>query len=79
MEVTTLNQDNTISNTIEIKSIDVNTSDVTLDDIVSELYKHIVDYCRNSGIKDYETKKPMICYVNRDAFLEYIKEEVRNC
>ena len=57
-------------------TIDVSTTNILLDDSILELYKHIVDFCKSNNIKDYETKRPLIYYINRDAFIDYIKKEL---
>ena len=57
-------------------TIDVATTDILLDDSILELYKHIVDFCKKNNIRDYETKKPIIYHINRDAFISYIKKEL---
>lgn len=36
--------------------------------INTELYKQIVNFCEKNKIHDYFTSKPLICYMNRDAF-----------
>jgi hypothetical protein len=83
-EITIDNKETTIDNketTIDNKetTIDISTEQIeSLDMILLNLYKHTVDYCRHNSLKDYETKKPLICYLNRDLFLEYIKTEINS-
>ena len=52
--------------------------DNELNSTILELYKYIVDFCKIKSLRDYETKKPLICYINRDAFIAYIESEISN-
>lgn len=49
-----------------------------LDAVIMEVYKSTVDLCKKENIIDYESKKPLISYLNRDLFCSFIKEEVKN-
>ena len=78
---TDINIDNIVDNnkTINSEKTIVVSTDIPendLNDTLFEIYKYAVDYCKTKNIRDYETKKPLICYINRDAFINYIKSEI---
>lgn len=41
-----------------------------------DTYKLMVDFCKKNKIIDYETKKPLFCYTNRDKFCQFLNENV---
>ena len=62
----------------QIINIDTNITDNNLNNTIMDIYKYMVDYCKINSIKDYEVKRPLISYYNRDVFIEYIKNEITN-
>lgn len=37
-------------------------------------YKKIADFAKNNNLLDFYTKKPIISYINRDAFMKLIQQ-----
>jgi hypothetical protein len=61
-------------------TINVKTNNITdhseLNEWILNLYKDTVDLCRTNGLKDYETKTPLICKMNREKFIDLIKDHI---
>ena len=45
---------------------------------IETIYKLTVDYCKDNNLIDYEVKKPLICYLNRNKFCQFLTEELTN-
>lgn len=45
---------------------------------IENIYKLTVDYCKENNLLDYEVKKPLICYLNRNKFCQFLTEELTN-
>ncbi len=42
-----------------------------------QIYQNCVNFCNGtSKVKDYYTNKPMICYINRDNFINFMQKHI---
>lgn len=46
--------------------------------LATQIYHNCVDYCAANKIKDYYTNKPLLCYINRDKFIEFLEQHIYN-
>jgi hypothetical protein len=61
---------------INIKETNLNVQ-TEINEWILNLYKDTVDLCKKYGLKDYKTKLPLICYVNRDQFIKLIDDHIQ--